>query len=680
MRMRNRKGNKMKKWLTLFIMICAITMLFALTVNGADIRPSVTLEDGTKITPINDVIFLPAHADVTKLQLNCSTIFKNITLNGKSVKNGDIIDISSFARTDKDTRVTYYEVIFVTENTKTPEDVVLFYKGNSLPTLHITTSKGTASLIGNTPDEGATVEIIDTQNRLMFGSYCEVRTRGNSTDTYAKKPFQIKFSSGINLMGMGKAKTWLLLANYLDQSYIRNNIMYKLAKDMGMGACDFVNVDVFIDGKYQGVYTLCEKININKNRVAISELEKENDRLNPEYSTKTTTVTSGTLIDETVISEYKYVNDIVNPADITGGYLIELDNNNKESRNGFESYFMTSTEFGENLYVIKSPENCSKEQVEYIARLFGEMEEAMASENGKNSLGKHYSEYIDLDSFAVAYIMAELGRNYDAGSASIYFNKDRDQNGNAAKIVKGPLWDCDNTLGNIHRNDAENQGNMWAKNRTPWNMLTRHSDFNTLVTQKFEIAYDIIYDMLDAGGFIDDQIAEIGFSAEIDRIRWNQADNTQWPLYEDGSLHWFQHTANAFPTYSLYSGHVNNTNDTAIGYLCKTLATRTEYLATEWGCNVTPRQRTLNTPLPPIVEEPRPNTPIVPNPPIDSETESEIASEFETEPQVPNNGVQEPQNDYSKMERAIIAISIVVGVILIVALVLGYKSMIKKLK
>ena len=48
--MRNRKGNKMKKWLTLFIMICAVTMLFALTVNGADIRPSVTLEDGTKIT------------------------------------------------------------------------------------------------------------------------------------------------------------------------------------------------------------------------------------------------------------------------------------------------------------------------------------------------------------------------------------------------------------------------------------------------------------------------------------------------------------------------------------------------------------------------------------------------------------------------------------------------------
>ena len=54
----------MKKWLTLFVMICAFTMLLALTVNGADIRPSVTLEDGTKITPINDVIFLPAHTDV----------------------------------------------------------------------------------------------------------------------------------------------------------------------------------------------------------------------------------------------------------------------------------------------------------------------------------------------------------------------------------------------------------------------------------------------------------------------------------------------------------------------------------------------------------------------------------------------------------------------------------------
>ena len=43
-----------------------------------------------------------------------------------------------------------------------------------------------------------------------------------------------------------------------------------------------------------------------------------------------------------------------------------------------------------------------------------------------------------MDSFAYGYIMTELGRNYDAGGASIYFNKDIDQNGVTSKIVKGP--------------------------------------------------------------------------------------------------------------------------------------------------------------------------------------------------------------------------------------------------
>ena len=136
---------------------------------------------------------------------------------------------------------------------------------------------------------------------------------------------------------------------------------------------------------------LCEKVNINANRVNIAELEKQNDALNQQYSTKTTTITdnSAPLISETAVTEYKYVNDIVNPTDITGGYLVELDNNNKDNRSKFDSYFMVKTSFGENLYVIQSPEKCSKEQVEYIARLFAEMEESMASADGKNSQGKY---------------------------------------------------------------------------------------------------------------------------------------------------------------------------------------------------------------------------------------------------------------------------------------------------
>ena len=659
----------MKKKLLVFLFSCIITLMLAVCVHGAQLNFSVELEDGTKIAPIDNVVYLPSCADVTKLKISFLTGFKNITLNDVPVKSGDVINISSLKKVNQRDRVEYYELNFKAVGANNPDYNITLYKANSLKSLFITTSIGRGQLIDDITDDNASVKLVDKGAQVIFQKTASVKTRGNSTDTYMKKPFQVKFEKGFDVLGMGKAKTWLLLADYLDQTYMRNALMYKLAKDLGMGACDYTSVDVFIDGAYQGVYLLCEKININASRVNIAELEKQNDAVNPDYSTKTVVVKddSSPLIAQSAVKEYKYVDDVTNPADITGGYLVELDNNNKDNRADFDSYFMVETAYGENLYVIQSPEKCSKEQVEYIARLFAEAEEAMASENGKNSLGKHYTEYIDIDSYAKAYIMAELGRNYDAGSASIYFNKDIDKNGEVSKIVKGPLWDCDNTLGNIHRNNAEDQKSMWAKNRTPWNMLTNHSDFNAKVKSYFEVAYDLIYDMLDKGGFIDKQIELLGYSASMDRVRWNQDDSDAWPCYKDGSLHWFQQNGNAFPTYPAYTDFVNNTKLTAVGYLATTLEARCKYLVDAWGCEVDTRARVLNA-RPSPLDETVDNTPILPNqPPVQNNpgqgTEQSPDTNLVPESQVDNNGFSTEAIITLVVLGAIAVISIVLPVI-----------------
>ena len=624
----------MKRKLLFLIVIMVATVIFAVSASGAELKLGVELDNGTTIRAVDDIIYLPSYVDIHDVKITYISAYKNITLDGKAFTSGEKVDLSKYLKRDADSRATYYELTFMVDGIAISEDKVYIYKSNNLPAIFVNSSIGDQRLIElNQVDSNATVSLIDKRGSSYVNQTgTEVRTRGNTTDTYAKKPFQIKFSSKIDLYGMGKAKTWVLLANYLDQSYIRNSVMYKLAKSLGMNASDFQNVELYIDGKYQGIYLLCEKVNINASRVNITELEDENEALNPNYGkelmSSTETVVKDTtspennpaILNETIIIEYKYVKGLVNPADITGGYLIELDNNNKDNRDEFGSYFITKTSYGENLYVIKSPEYCSKEQVEYIARRFAEMEEAMASSNGKNSLGKHYTEYMDIDTFAVAYIMAELGRNYDVGGASIYFYKDADKNGEVSKIIKGPLWDCDNVLGNIHRGDAQVQNTMWATKGAPWKMLTRQADFNAKVKEKFEIAYDIIYDMLDKDGFIDQQIKEIGYSAKMDRLRWKQDIEDEWPLYADGTLHWFNKSGKtAFPYYATYTDYVNNTKSTAIGYLCLTLQERTEYLATTWGCEVTPRTRTLNDPLPPITSL-TPEEPGVPTPEEPSDT------------------------------------------------------------
>ncbi|MBQ7907493.1 MAG: CotH kinase family protein [Clostridia bacterium] len=501
------------------------------------------------------------------------------------------IDLTGYETTDKNGEKCYIYSVYEL-GIETP---LTFYFANSLPSVHITTTKGADNIIQyNGKDDEAEIFIVNKDGTFeyseSFGEFSELKVRGNTTDDYAKKPFRIKLGHKTLLFGMSNDRSWVLLANYLDQSLIRNNVMYQIAKILGMDMCDFRSVDLFIDGEYYGIYLLCEKVEIDNGRVNIHDLEEETELLNGEFSKNATTVTSGTLIDNTILTEYRYVEGIVNPEDITGGYLIELDNNYYRDE---LCYFVTENN---SHYVIKSPEYASREQVEYIAGLFAEMEEAIMSSNGINRLGKHYTEYIELDTFVYAYIIAELGRNYDAGSSSMYFYKDRDVDGQLSKIQKGPLWDCDNTLGNIHKNGASSTEGYWAKERSIWAGLTAKADFNQRVTEVFTALYTDLFDMIDKGGFIEQQYKDLGSSVVMERARWRSNDYTYWPTYYDGTHYDRWQPAPVFNFVSEYSNGVDGDNSTVIGYLCEHIEARANWLATEWGCDVALRERVLNDP------------------------------------------------------------------------------------
>ena len=71
--------------------------------------------------------------------------------------------------------------------------------------------------------------------------------------------------------------------------------------------------------------------------------------------------------------------------------------------------------------ILKSPEYASQAQIEYISGYWQEMEDALYSDTGYNSLGKHYSEYIDTLSYARQYLIEEWSGDWDAGITSNYF-------------------------------------------------------------------------------------------------------------------------------------------------------------------------------------------------------------------------------------------------------------------
>lgn len=99
-----------------------------------------------------------------------------------------------------------------------------------------------------------------------------IRGRGNSTWNKPKKPYALKFDSKQEITGFPEHKRWVLLANYLDNSFIRNDAAFYLSRMFEMDWTPHGNfVDFVLNGKYQGLYWLGEDVRVNKNRVNIND-------------------------------------------------------------------------------------------------------------------------------------------------------------------------------------------------------------------------------------------------------------------------------------------------------------------------------------------------------------------------------------------------------------------------
>jgi hypothetical protein len=346
---------------------------------------------------------------------------------------------------------------------------------------------------------------------------------------------------------------------------------------------------------------LCEKVQVGSGRVDIADLEKANEEANGSLDIESLPLTlkkSGSLINTTIVTEYRYVNTMKSPEDITGGYLVELDNNYGTNE---PCYF--KTENG-NVYVVKAPEYASRAEMEYIAALFADMEEAVYSETGYNSKGKHYTEYIDVASFAAVYTVQELMKNWDAYTSSMFFYKDADKDGETAKIYCGPLWDLDNTLGNINFNYdfGQDTSYLWAQNgefysygklvvRTFAKNLMQHYDFQKSVEKAYAEADDFVQAALAEGGWLEENAEKIYASVVMDRTRWELYDSERWLLSSAGKK-----TTVKFVHFESYGTAGDTANDTALGFLRYYLSARAEALKSSIGtATAKPPENTTGT-------------------------------------------------------------------------------------
>ena len=307
--------------------------------------------------------------------------------------------------------------------------------------------------------ETGTVLMLDSDGSVEYSGAIEKLTaRGNSSWDYSKKkPYNLKLPVKTDLYGMGKAKKWALLSNYLDHSMIRNKAAEEMCRAAGMEyVLDSVFVDLYADGSYRGTYQLYERVQIQKNRVNIRDLEEETEALNSgrleDYPRKTE---GASKLNEYIENSCKYYDIPNDPEDITGGYLMEFQQWNRYGTKA-KSGFVTSRGQAVDL---KSPECASKAQTEYIRSFVQDAEDAIYSETGYNSKGKHYSEYIDVESLALAYLVQEITLNPDGTFTSFFLWKDSDLTGDG-KLHFGPPWDFDLCYNSFATSRANSDGKI----------------------------------------------------------------------------------------------------------------------------------------------------------------------------------------------------------------------------
>lgn len=355
--------------------------------------------------------------------------------------------------------------------------------------------------------------------------------RGNTSFAgYDKKPFALTLKEEASIQGLPDGLRYALLSNASDPSLIRNDLVRRMEEAMELPyahAGEFV--DLYVNGQYEGNYYLCDDIQIGTERISIPDMEKAVDLIYNNRNYESSEVYETDLLKARDIQ--------VDPADISGGYLLEREYSDRfrYEYEEIDSAFITGS--GEH-FVVKNPQYCSVRQIEYISSYVNEAEQAILDEDGIHPhTGRHYSEYIDVDSFVKKYLAEEVSKNYDAGVSSSFFYKDSDSNG--GKLCAGPGWDYDMSLGNyvewMEEFAAEPTGISelaFHTHASSWyTELYGKPDFYQLVEEYYSESVERFLHELINGGLkrYEDMLAA---SAQMNEVRWKDelAEN---PYYEN---------------------------------------------------------------------------------------------------------------------------------------------------
>ena len=393
------------------------------------------------------------------------------------------------------------------EDITTPKAEVLESK---LPIARVNTFAGQE--IPDEPKIDAEFQL-QQQGQTLFTGRIGIEIRGQSSQMFPKKQYGFETRNeqnegiDVSLLGFPEEEDWIFHAPYSDKSLMRNALIYDLSRAIGRYTTRVQYIDFYLNGRYDGLYLLMEKLKRDKNRIDLNNL-KENENTGE---------------------------------DLTGGYILKIDKESEyTTQNMFESQFDPPLATGGQqirfLYEDPDPDDITPAQREYISNYVHGFEAALASENFADpELG--YAAYIDVDSFVDFFVLNELAQNVDGFRLSTWLVKDKNE-----KLAMGPIWDFNLAFGNAnycggnatdvwtYQFNQRCSGDFWL---VPfwWNRLLEDPNFKAKVKERWQALRADAFAEQAIMGRIDAYVNQLSETNNITNnfARWPVLGAYVWP-------------------------------------------------------------------------------------------------------------------------------------------------------
>lgn len=243
-----------------------------------------------------------------------------------------------------------------------------------------------------------------------------IRIRGRNSRSFDKKGYLLKFKKNnlidnkkVSLSGMTADSDWALHGPYMDKTLIRNYLCYNLAGEIMDYSPNVRFCEMFLNGEYQGVYLITEKIEYN-DEGRINFTQTDPDIASTSYILRLDVGSEDPFYSLSTFSFY------------TGK------NGSKDKGSGM-------------MEIIYPNKTLTPLQKDYIENDISQFEKALVSfDSADRKLG--YPSFIDVDSFVDYFIINEFTMNSDAARLSTYYYKD------IRGKMKVAVWDFNSAFNN----------------------------------------------------------------------------------------------------------------------------------------------------------------------------------------------------------------------------------------